>query len=112
MPVINGRFYMNPAMGSALERARFAEGQGGSDGNAGRGEDVARDGQGRFAPAGPVHHVQIEAGDGGFVARVHRSPGEADGGVPGQTGAAPQPTSHVFTNHHDLVEFLRNELGR
>ena len=112
MPVINGRFYMNPAMGTALERARIADGQSEPGSNAGDAEDMPRDGQGRFSVAGPVHHVQIEAGDGGFVARVQRSPSAAADGSSSQAAAPPQPTSHVFTNHNDLVEFLRNELGR
>jgi hypothetical protein len=111
MPLINGRFYMNPAAGTALERARIAEGQGSGEENSGQVADGPRDAQGRFAAAGPVHHVEIEAGDGGFVARVHRSPVEPANGSPSHGGVPPQPATHVFADHNDLVEFLRNELG-
>lgn len=111
MPLINGRFYMNPAAGTALERARIAEGQGNEEDNSGQAAGGPRDSQGRFAGAGPVHHVEIDAGDGGFVARVHRSPVEPANVAPSHGGVPPRPTSHVFTDHNDLVEFLRNQLG-
>jgi hypothetical protein len=62
-----------------------------------------------------VHHIEIEVADGGYLARLHRhpqgsqsepAPSPQDGGLP------PRPSSHVFTDHHDLVEFLRSELGK
>jgi hypothetical protein len=111
MPLINGRFYMNPAVGTALERARIAEEQSYGEGNSGQGAGGPRDAQGRFAAAGPVHHVEIEAGDGGFVARVHRAPLEPIDASSSHGGLPAGPTSHVFADHNDLVEFLRNELG-
>jgi hypothetical protein len=105
---------MNPAHGAQIERARQAE------------EDERMGG----ARGKAVHRVEIECADGGYVARLHR-PGEdgRDSGHvhrshPGQgadrdeegrfkPGEAPaaRPSVHVFTNHNDLVDFLREELG-
>jgi hypothetical protein len=116
MPMIAGRYYMNPAHGARIEQARR--------------EEAERAGK------GPVKHVAIECADGGYVARVHRhAPGARDeqagqfeaGGDGGQgrrfaaggnaqqpaaqSSQEEQPTTHVFTDHNDLVEFLREELG-
>jgi hypothetical protein len=92
-----------------------------------------------LAGPGPIHHVEIEASEivpsssgravRGFVARVHRLPAEArsanDGAAstvviptsaamknlsPGSS--APPPETHVFADHRDLVNFLRDELAR
>ena len=90
MPFINGRFYINPAAGRAIEAARQAElynDQGGDgyddqdeydygddDGYSSNDADNGQDG-------GPIQHVEIEAGQQvpsqsgraqhGFVARRH-----------------------------------------
>ncbi len=143
MPMIRGRYYMNPAMGQALEEARARA----EEGNAPRGseEEIAdggeesrrrdareRDGRGRFAAPGPVRHVEIECAEGGYIARLHRHPPSADGdgrdgderepmasrrGSDGVSrhdaaGMPSPPEVHVFSHHHDLVDFLREELGK
>jgi hypothetical protein len=87
------------------------------------------------APHTPIHRVEIEAAElvpshsgraqRGFVARVHREPGTpgdvssaADASrapLPGQIpsrGYAPKPETHVFAGHEDLLDFLKNELGK
>src|SRR5215472_9768607 len=127
MPFINGRFYINPAAGRAIEAARQAElynDQGGDgyddqdeydygddDGYSSSDSDNGQDG-------GPIQHVEIEAGQQvpsqsgraqhGFVARVHRSrsAGRGLGKVPAKA------ETHVFTVAEDLVNFLRNEFAK
>jgi hypothetical protein len=99
MPFINGRYYVNPIMGEALEAAREAEAALAALENRGRQNSDARDGEpgnesGResngaaTAPGadgnGPIHRVEIEAAElvpshsgraaRGYVARVHRQP--------------------------------------
>ena len=101
MPVIAGRYYMNPAHGAEIERARQAE------------EDERMGG----ARGKAVHRVEIECADGGYVARLHRGPEQGAGRdeegrfKPGESPAV-RPSVHVFTNHNDLVDFLREELGK
>lgn len=94
-----------------------------------------------LAGPGPIHHVEIEGSEivpsssgravRGFVARVHRLPAEArsanDGAAPTSRvviprsdatwnlspgSSAPPPETHVFADHRDLVNFLRDELAR
>ena len=151
MPMIRGRYYMNPVMGEALEEARARA----EEGNAPRGseEEVAgegsrpadgreRDAHGKFVAPQPIHHVEIECAEGGYVARVHRHPApssmhaDADGpeGYPHERSGLrhhdeahdardahypiqspvphPRPEVHVFANHNDLAEFMREELGK
>ena len=83
----------------------------------------------------PIHRVEIEAAElvpshsgraqRGFVARVHRDPGPPSDAssapnasrapVPGQIpsrGYAPKPETHVSAGHGDLLDFLKNELGK
>ena len=114
MPVIHGRYYMNPAMGAAVERARAAEEAPASEDD--ENGEPQRDEQGRFVAPGAVHHVEIEVADGGYLARLHRQPpGDHESGPapsPRDGGLPPRPSSHVFTDHNDLVEFLRNELSK
>lgn len=102
MPFINGRYYVNPIMGEALEAAREAEAallaletqarQNSSDPSAeaaGDSDDGFGDGpggaaQGPGAVDGPIHRVEIEGAElvpansgratRGYVARVHRQP--------------------------------------
>jgi len=105
MPFINGRYYVNPIMGEALEAAREAEAalaaletrarqNSGSDANNGAGSrggfDDEPGAQGASIGDGPIHRVEIEAAElvpshsgratHGYVARVHRS--SADGAPP------------------------------
>jgi hypothetical protein len=85
---------------------------------------------------GPIHRVEIEAAEvvpshsgraaRGFVARVHRAPAQADDSSPAPRYAAsrtdgwrsasdssmPPAETHVFSDHRDLVSFLRDELAK
>lgn len=82
------------------------------------------------APSGPVHRIEIEASEmvpahsgraeRGFVARVHRHPPSAaphdaaDSFASQGTShgsATVRPETHVFSDHRDLVNFLRDELA-
>jgi hypothetical protein len=139
MPFINGRYHINPIMGQALEAAREAEAaiaalqQRASRDSSNSSNDASRDdtcdpddpaSSDALAGPGPIHHVEIEASEivpsssgravRGFVARVHRLPAEArsasDGAAP--TSTVPPPETHVFADHRDLVNFLRDELAR
>jgi hypothetical protein len=141
MPMIRGRYYMNPVMGQALEeaRAREAEGnapRGSEDDPVGQNADV-RDAHGRFQPAqhsgpgqeGPVHRMEIHCAEGGYAAHVFRHPpgnlvdagepasaGRSFGAAPGSStwsnSAHARPSIHVFTNHHDLAQFVEDELDK
>jgi hypothetical protein len=128
MPFIKGRYYLNPTMGAALEAAREAEAallaQQGDTGDPSASNDdpgIAADSK------GPIHHVEIEASEvvpahsgravGGFVARVHRSaPQPSHAGTQGWPAMPPAraatPETHVFTDHRDLLNFLRDELAK
>jgi hypothetical protein len=88
------------------------------------------------AAKGPVHRVEIEAAEvvpnhsgraaRGFVARIHHAPpvpdastnadGDADDwrdpDSSSAAAAAPAPETHVFADHGDLVDFLRDALAR
>jgi hypothetical protein len=139
MPFINGRYHINPIMGQALEAAREAEAalaalqQRASRDSSDSSNDASRDdncdledptSSDALAGPGPIHHVEIEASEivpsssgravRGFIARVHRLPAEAlsanDGAAP--TSTAPPPETHVFADHRDLANFLREELAR
>lgn len=99
MPIINGKFYMNPAHGAALEQARASDSANPSSSGGGNGASSpapARDSQGRFVPAGKVQKVEIEVGDGGYVAHVHRNPpaGQSAGSAAGDF--PPRPESPHF----------------
>jgi hypothetical protein len=97
MPFINGRYYVNPVMGQALEAAREAEAALAQLENRARQNDIedaagdeANDGFGGGSNGGraainrgePIHRVEIEAAElvpahsghaaRGYVARVHR----------------------------------------
>jgi hypothetical protein len=152
MPYIRGRYYMNPVVGDALEAAREAEaalqalehaakvarGDTGDEDDSGDGSSGANSGGanssagGNAAPS-PIHRVEIEATElvpshsgraqRGFVARVHRRPGNdayAPTGAPSlvpnvttQQGATqPSPETHVFANHNDLTNFLRDQFAQ
>ena len=151
MPYIRGRYYMNPVVGDALEAAREAEaalqalehaakvarGDTGDeddsgDGSSGSGSASSSAGGNANAAPGPIHRVEIEATERapshsgraqrGFVARVHRRPGNdayaptgASSLVPNvttQQGATqPSPETHVFANHNDLTNFLGDQFA-
>lgn len=140
MPFIRGSYHINPVMGEALEAAREAEAalhaleaEHGSHGAPhdqadGFASPHASDPVG--AGHGPVHRVEIEAAEmvpshsgraaRGFVARVHRFPaanahGEGAGAAShsaARPGLPSHAETHVFSDHHDLVNFLHNELGK
>ncbi len=80
----------------------------------------------------PIHRVEIEATEivpshsgraqRGFVARVHRAAHAAPQSMrevipspPARTtnlSSPPAPETHVFSDHRDLVNFLRDELAK
>ncbi len=137
MPFIRGRYHINPTMGEALEAAREAEAallaleqQARAQRASGTDPDSDVDGEsgdgtestGPVGPGtGPVHRVEIEAAAvvpshsgraaRGFVARVHRS-GTAENGSSNATRGVTPPETHVFSDHHDLVNFLGDELAK
>ena len=130
MPFINGRYHINPIMGNALESARAASEANESASNAGAALESDADDLDSVSnllrdlanEKGPIHHIDIEAGEvvpnstgraaRGFVARVHRTvPGTSSCAV--RPGGSPtsRPETHVFTDHRDLIGFLRDELA-
>ena len=139
MPFIRGRYHMNPTMGAALEAAREAEaallaleqhareqrGDTGDNDSGGHGEagDGAECSDARRPDTGPVHRVEIEAAEvvpshsgraaRGFVARVHRAATSTNGSSTATryTVTSP-PETHVFSDHHDLVNFLGDQLAK
>ena len=137
MPFIRGRYHINPVMGEALEAAREAEAalhaleqEHGSTHDQADGF-ASPHASGPAGPGhGPVHRVEIEAAEmvpshsgraaRGFVARVHRQPAEdAHGEGAGaashsaaRSGLPSHAETHVFADHHDLVNFLHDELGK
>jgi hypothetical protein len=129
MPFINGRYHVNPAMGAALEAAREAEAALlASQDQTHRNSDDASDSTGASAPDAsaanaPIHRVEIDASEllpsssgratSGFIARIHRSqPQSANGSSASPPAPATKPETHVFSNHGDLLDFLRNELSK
>jgi hypothetical protein len=119
------------ALEHAAKRGREDNEDGNDDGNgdsdsAGNGSGAAR------GVPGPIHRIEIESAElvpshsgraqKGFVARVHRhvQSGAKSGGViagrsPSAAGAYPPQTTaetHVFTDHHDLTNFLSGEFGK
>jgi hypothetical protein len=137
MPFINGRYHVNPIMGQALEAAREAEAallalqqQASRDSSDSSADASGDDGDDSDDPSsadaaadtGPIHHVEIEAtelvpsGSGratrGFVAHVHRAAPSADNFSRSASRIAPPPETHVFSDHGDLVNFLRDALAK
>ncbi len=131
MPFINGRYYINPVMGEALEAAREAEAalatlENNARQGAATGSGEADESGSKTKQDAPIHRVKIEAAEvvpahsgraaRGFVARVHRQPKSSAVGSHGSvgprgSGAAPAET-HVFSDHRDLVSFLHDELAK
>jgi hypothetical protein len=118
MPFIRGRYHINPIAGAALEAAREAEAA--HNRAVDQSDGFAYDDEQAAAPEkGPIHRVEIEAAElvpshsgrahSGFVARVHRHPAESSPTAP---ASAPGPETHVFSDHHDLVSFLRDEFAK
>lgn len=132
MPFIRGRYHINPIAGEALEAAREAEAallaleHAAQHGAEDQGDGFAYD---HATPApqakGPIHRVEIEAAElvpshsgrasHGYVAQVHRRSHAAgstasapDGGADTKSGSE----THVFTDHRDLLGFLRDELAK
>jgi hypothetical protein len=136
MPFINGRYHVNPIMGQALEAAREAEAallalqqqasRDSGDSSASASDDDGDDPEDESsadaaADAGPIHHVEIEATElipsrsgratRGFVAHVHRAPAPAEYSSRSASRIAP-PETHVFSDHGDLLNFLRDALAK
>jgi hypothetical protein len=116
---------MNPIVGQALEAAREAEAarlaalEPGARDDSGNSDDDFGEKNAADSEKGRIHRVEIEAAElvpshsgrahRGFVARVHReeiSRGAA-AGAPGKSAE-----THVFSDHHDLVGFLRDEFAK
>ena len=80
----------------------------------------------------PIHHVEIEVTEivpahsgratRGYVARIHRSasrppaptssPASCAYNLSSSPAAALKPETQVFSNHSDLLNFLRDELSK
>jgi hypothetical protein len=139
MPFINGRYHVNPTMGAALEAAREAEAamlalqdEAHRDDTANSDAADSTDADATNASKAPIHHVEIEASEilpshsgratRGFVARIHRSapqPSASAGSgascaynLAATPAPATKPETHVFSNHGDLLDFLRSELSK
>ncbi|HXQ24915.1 MAG TPA: hypothetical protein VN822_00765 [Candidatus Acidoferrales bacterium] len=141
MPFIRGRYHVNPIMGEALEAAREAEAaflaqqhQASDNGSASATDYANPTGDASNAPdvKSPIHRVDIEAAETlpnhsgratrGFIARVHRAavtvPVGAQHAAPGadawqrSSHPSPPPETHVFSDHRDLVNLLRDELAK
>ena len=125
MPFINGRYHMNPAMGQALEDARNAAEEllASQDGSHSKSpeDDFAPPNDSAVEDKGPIHHVEIDAAEvvpshtgratHGFVARIHRAPSDQSSASVEPSAATLRPETHVFTDHRDLLDFLRSELA-
>lgn len=130
MPFINGRYYINPAFGRAVEAAREAENAHELEGQS-QDQDEAEPLHGRANrdEKGPIHRVEIEStevvtpqsgrGQKGFAARVHREPttrdlhGNRSFGAGSDHGSQGQePETHVFSDHRDLVNFLCDQFAK
>ena len=124
MPLINGRYHMNPAMGQALEDARSAAEEllASEDASHSLLDDDSTDRSESADAKGPIHHVEIEAAEvvpphtgratHGFVARIHRVLPDQSSASVAPSAATLRPETHVFTDHRDLVDFLRSELAK
>ena len=124
MPFINGRYHMNPTMGQALEDARSAAEEPLASSDASHSSPDDELSPDRFDTADgkrPIHHVEIDAAEvvtshtgratHGFVARVHRAPSDQSSATAGPSASTLRPETHVFSDHLDLVDFLRYELA-
>jgi len=124
MPFINGRYHMNPAMGQALEDARNAAEEllASSDASHSSPDGELSPDRSESADAkDTIHHVEIDAAEvvpsstgrstHGFVARIHRVPPDHSSASVAPSAATLRPETHVFTDHRDLVDFLRRELA-
>jgi hypothetical protein len=121
----------------ALQRGAQSGASSTSGARADPGDDAnSSDDPNATVASGPIHRVEIEAAElvpshsgrasRGFVARVHRAsapaddssaaPSHATAGTDGWRSASPASTppaeTHVFSDHRDLVSFLRDELAK
>jgi hypothetical protein len=132
MPFIRGRYHINPIAGEALEAAREIDAALQAQASRDPGSDEREGGPGGYTRdegKGPIHHVEIESaalvpphsgrGVQGFVVRVQRhSPvGDEPGDVDSRDGAGKDSLgtstdTHAFTDHRDLVNFLRDEFAK
>jgi hypothetical protein len=138
MPVINGRYHMNPAMGQAMAAARaLLEGTNGESDDS-RSAEIRSGDDNDDLPRGRAHsderdsrgaiqRIEIECADntgspskpasGGYTAHVHRVPPSNGDDTDLQPGKlpngvqAPAPTTHVFSDSDGLTDFLRRALG-
>ncbi len=78
MPMVNGRYHMNPMFGAAIERERQK-----SEG--GKGESRAT-------------HIEVHPSEDGhgFKVRVHRGPD-----ISGE-----KPETHEFPSHEEMIQFV------
>jgi len=119
MPIIRGRYYMNPAFGAAIESARSLAdatqlGSGPRDSFTADDNDAnSAAGQGTGATPGAIHRIEIDVaeapapgrGSRGYVAHIHREtidarPAGADNirtafGVPSATPGIPAAGIHA-----------------
>jgi len=117
---------MNPIVGQAIEAAREAEAArlaalapAGHEGTE-DGDDEFGEANGANPEKGPIHRVEIEAAElvpshsgrahKGFVARVHRE--DVSRGGAGAGASKKSAETHVFSDHHDLVGFLKDEFAK
>jgi len=137
MPFVRGRYYINRVLGEALEGAREAEAALAALQEEEKGSDLAESGNRKGNAREPIRRVEIETAQvvpahsgratRGYVARIHRQPpavldpaeGDEFAASRGSAGAVDRLTTepqyvetHAFDNHHDLVSFLRDQLGR
>jgi hypothetical protein len=135
MPVINGRYYINPARGAAIEKARSISKHGGADRSDEALQSVHRSDDSHDeidelrredSKQDPLQRIEIECVEIGsrqpgpkqrsYIAHVHRhgcglAPDNQN--VPGHlpTGVfAPTSRTQVFMDPIELIDFLRDEL--
>jgi hypothetical protein len=129
------------AEAALLELEQQAQQTGDDSDDSGAGGGSQKQASAKAQARQPIHRVEIEAGEmvpahsgraeRGFVARVHRQPvdgpDEQEGFAASPAhrfvshnssaarpvrGASPQAETHVFADHGDLLNFLREELAR
>src|ERR1700733_10610195 len=130
MQFINGRYHINHTMGHALEAAREAEASllqqkaarnsQDDDGNSANSNPDTP----ALDDRAPIHRIEIDAAEvvpnstgraaRGYVAHVHRTcataPARSVAAMPASS-PAPSPETHVFADHRDLLNFLRDALA-
>ncbi len=124
MPFINGRFYINPTYGAALEAAREAGARAAAESPDGKADQA--DGAAATKPVsadGPIRRIEIETEEivpshsgraqRGFVARIHRttSAGQVTGGAAGDRDifGGSLPSSRVSGGASSLSRTLQTQ---